>query len=314
MKVLLPLLLSVALLPACRSSKSIKSSAETDIPEKNAGILFPLKTDTARSLMELPQTQDGGFILAPGFYETEFKTYCLQPGTPDPRPGDAYLQGPVTGKRKEIVESILINSVQRTEIPQRNIQLLLWSVVSGSDYDKLAYNVRSDAAKLLTPSQIFQLKGGVGGLLKDISRNTGFVKGNLKELLELGSSSYETYEQIAVLREPSRIVRKGVSYDQWYRQKENYYLRYQPASYQKVKIQVFVPAGLLDTANTINGDYLVFDPSGQQAIPAFTNAQRLGIGAPVVDIIRKVIRINQRNPVPVNTPKKKVKNTDPKFS
>ena len=36
------------------------------------------------SLMELPQTQDGGFVLSPGFYEAEFKTYCLQPGTPDP--------------------------------------------------------------------------------------------------------------------------------------------------------------------------------------------------------------------------------------
>ncbi len=277
-------------------------------------MLFLFITDTARSLMELPQTQDGGSVLAPGYYETEFKTYCLQPGTPDPRPGDAYLQGPVTGKRKEIVESILINSVQRTEIPQRNIQLLLWSVVSGSDYNKLSYDVRAVAAKLLTPSQIFQLQGGVGGLLKDISRTTGLVKGSLKELLELGSSSYEAYEKIAVLREPSRIVRKGVSYDQWYRQKENYYLRYQPASYQKVKIQVFVPAGLLDSANTIHGDHLVIDPTGQQDIPAFTNAQRLGIGAPVVDIIRKVIRINQRNPVPVNKPKKKVEKTDPKYS
>jgi hypothetical protein len=105
--------------------------------------------------MELPQTQDGGFVLAPGFYEAEFKTYCLQPGTPDPRPGDAYLQGPVTGKRKEIVESVLLNSRYKAEIPQRNIQLLLWSVVSGADFDKLSYEVRSDATRLLTPSQIF---------------------------------------------------------------------------------------------------------------------------------------------------------------
>src|SRR6478672_2345754 len=49
------------------------------------------------SLMDLPQTQYGGFILKPGFYESEFKTYCLQPGTPDPHQGDAYVQGPISG-------------------------------------------------------------------------------------------------------------------------------------------------------------------------------------------------------------------------
>ena len=74
--------------------------------------------------MDLPQTENGGFVLTPGFYEAEFKTYCLQPGTPDPSPRDAYLQGPVTGYRKEIVESILLNSRERTDIDQKNIQLL----------------------------------------------------------------------------------------------------------------------------------------------------------------------------------------------
>lgn len=301
---LLFFILAILLLSACRSSKSSKSAVDPALPSAPAGISLPAATDSARSLMELPQTQDGGFVLAPGFYETEFKTYCLQPGTPDPRPGDAYLQGPVTGKRKEIVETVLLNSRYKTEIPQQNIQLLLWSVVSGSDFDKLSYDVRSDAAKLLTPAQVFQLKGGVGGLLKDISRNIGLVHGDMQRLFELGSSSYEAYEKIAVLREPSRVTRKGVNYDQWYKQKENYYIRYFPVSYQKVRIQLFVPANLLDSSNKYNGDYLVFDPTGQQAIPAFTNAQRLGIGAPVKEILRVVIQVNNRRTLPGSIPKK----------
>src|SRR5437762_14135467 len=36
------------------------------------------------SLMELPQSQDGEVILSEGFYEADFKSYCLQPGTPSP--------------------------------------------------------------------------------------------------------------------------------------------------------------------------------------------------------------------------------------
>ncbi len=305
MKRYLPfLLVAIALLSSCRSSKSSKTVNDPVLPIAPTGITLPAATDIARSLMELPQTQDGGFVLAPGFFETDFKTYCLQPGTPDPRPGDAYLQGPVTGKRKEIVETVLLNSRLNHGIPQQNIQLLLWSVVSGSDFDKLSYEVRSDAVKLLSPAQVFQLKGGVGGLLKDISRNSGWVHGDMQKLFELGSSSYEAYEKIAVLREPSRITRKGVQYDQWYQQKEGYYIRYFPASYQKVRIQLFIPGNLLDSANKHNGEYLVFDPTGQQAIPAFTNAQRLGIGAPVKDILRVIITINKPSTPPVKAPKK----------
>lgn len=301
---LLPLLLAVILSAACRSSKSSNTTIAPAIPVTDTTTAFPLISDSARSLMELPQTQDGGFVLQPGYFETAFKTYCLQPGTPDPRPGDAYLQGPITGKRSDIVESVLLNSRTQPAIPQRNIQLLLWSIVSGADFNRLSRDVRNDAMKLLTPSQIFELKGGVGGLLKNISRNPGLVHGDMKKLFEIGSSSYEAYEKIAVLQEPSRVIRNDVKYDQWYKQPDNYYIRYLPMSYQQVKIQVYVPDGLLDTANKVKGEYLVFDPTGLQAIPAFTNAQRLGIGAPVKEIIRVIIQVNQRKPVPVKKPKK----------
>ena len=127
--------------------------------------------------MDLPQSQDGGFVLAPGFYEAEFKTYCLQPGTPDPSQGDAYLQGAVTGYRKDIIESVLVNSRNRPEVDQRNVQLLLWSIVSGSDFNKLSSAVQSDAFKLLTPKQVFTLKGGVMGVIKTVSQSSGAFNG-----------------------------------------------------------------------------------------------------------------------------------------
>jgi hypothetical protein len=262
--------------------------------------------------MDLPQTQFGGFVLKPGFYETEFKTYCLQPGTPDPKQGDAYVQGPISGYRKDIIESVLINSKDQKDIEQRNIQLLLWSVVSGSNFNSLSYSVQNDAAKLLTPKQIFQLKGGVVGMIREVSTTTGIFNSNtdIKQLFETGVHSYEAYERIAVRREQSQITRRGVKYDQWYRQKENYYVRFVPESYKKVKIQVYVPEGLMDADGKLNGDYVVFDPTGQQGIPTFTNAQRLGIGSPVIDIVREVIKINKPIPSPKKTPPVK---TNPKI-
>ena len=142
-------------------------------------------------LTDLPQSESGGFVLKPGFYETEFKTYCLQPGTPDPRQGDAYLQMPVNGYRKDIVQSILLNTRDRHDIDQKNIQLLLWSVVSGSHFNNLSYHVQNDAAKLLTPKQIFELKGGVVGAIKNFSTATGILNVNddMRRLFESGIRS-----------------------------------------------------------------------------------------------------------------------------
>ena len=267
-----------------------------------------------QSLMELPQTQDGGFVLKPGFYEAEFKTYCLQPGTPDPKQGDAYLQGPVTGNRKEIVESVLVNSRDKKQIDQKNVQLLLWSVVSGSDFNRLSPDVKMDAMQLLTPKQIFELKGGIIGTIKTAAYTSGILNTNstMKGLFETSVRSYEAYERIAVRREPSRIIKQGVKHDEWYKQKENYYVRYFPESYKKVKIQVYVPDGLLDGDNKLSDEYVVFDPTGQQASPAFTNAQRLGIGAPVLDVIRAVIKINKKQPAPPKKQPEKPKVKNPK--
>src|SRR5688572_15637402 len=122
MKTFIPFLL-IALM-ACTASQ------KNSVPAKQA-LFTPAPVDQPyiaanvqpQPLTSLAQSESGGFVLKPGFYETEFKTYCLQPGTPDPRQGDAYLQMPVTGYRKEIVQSVLVNSRDRHDIDQRNIQL-----------------------------------------------------------------------------------------------------------------------------------------------------------------------------------------------
>ena len=115
----------IIILNACvstsRNSNQNKLTAVTDTVQLN------MPDSSAIPLTNLSRTEEGGFVLAPGFYEAEFKTYCLQPGTPGPVPNDAYLQAPMSGYRKEIVETILLNSRNNPGIEQRNIQLLLWS-------------------------------------------------------------------------------------------------------------------------------------------------------------------------------------------
>lgn len=259
------------------------------------------------SILDLPRSQDGAIILSEGMFEGEFRSYCLQPGTPDPTSLDAYRQMPLSGYRKDIVETVLRSSLDRPDLQQRNVQLLLWSVVSGSDYNRLSPSVKSTARELLTSKQVFALQGGMMGVVKAIAAslpesglNPTFT--SMRNLFELGNSSYEAYESIAVLRQPSLKTKADYKTDQWYPQDGGYYVRYFPQGYQRTKIQIYVPKGSLDADGKKSGNYLVFDPINMMAVPANSNAQRLGIGAPLADVIRKVIQIQKLPPAPKRPP------------
>lgn len=320
-KILLSIACLFILLAACTSSSRNTVSKpidpkhpRQDAIESNAisqGDSFSIDTSiyrTASSLVDLPVSQNNDIILSEGFYESEFKSYCLQPGTPSPSDRDAYLQAPLNSYRKDIVETALRNSLDKPQLDQKNIQLLLWSVVSGSNFNKLSGNVQSTADQLLTSKQIFQLRGGYIGMVKNYASfipesNVKNIYNQMNNLFELGSSSYEAYERIAVPSVESVIYHPEYKKEQWYKQPEGYFVRYFPSSYKKVKVQVFVPKGTLDSTGMKNGRYLLFDPITMMAIPANSNAQRLGIGAPaIIDIVRKVIQIESQ--FPRGTPKK----------
>jgi hypothetical protein len=303
------------------NSNSVVSTSSVSTPQPSIEALPPVDTTGADhkdslfatkpfSLMDLPQTENGQIVLSDGFYEAEFKSYCLQPGTPSPSDRDAYRQGPLTSYRKDIVETILRNSLKKPELEQRNIQLLLWSVVSGSDFRKLPWEVQGTAQQLLTRKQIFELEGGVMGIVKTVSMalpESG-AAGEMKQLFETGTGSYEAYERIAVLQQQSHITHTEIKKDQWYKQPDGYWLRYFPSSYQHVKIQVYVPQG---TRAKNSDSYLLFDPVTMMAIPANSNSQRLGIGAPTIDVIRKIIQIQKIPPPPTKKPPT-VKTQNPK--
>jgi hypothetical protein len=310
----------VILLSACASSNRNQSGSEvvTNNPSNRSEAITSIfnEVDTVNfvqnefvgdkkpsPLTDLARTEDGAYVLAPGFYETDFKTYCLQPGTPDPSSRDAYFRAPLTGARKEIIETILRNSQKKPYLEQKNTQLLLWSVVSKTEFNKLGPAVQATGRELLTSKQIYELNGGTMGVMKTVARNmpsTGMktMNGDLFKLFEIGSNSYEAYERLAVLQQPSKISRPDFKRDQWHKQEEGYYVRYMPDSYKNTKIQVYVPNDCVDSTNKRAGEYVVFNPTSLVIVPAWSNAQRLGVGGAVVDIIREVVKIEKKSPPP----------------
>ena len=314
-------LVTSACAPAARQNSSVRRVSLDPAHERRglssaSGFTEPSERVPADqkplSLMTLPVSERGEIVLSEGYYEASFQSYCLQPGTPDPGPWDAYLQAPLAGPRSEILETALRNSIDKPWLDQKQIQLLLWSVVSGSNFERLAPSVKHAARQLLTPKQIFELKGGWMGVARTVVQYLPDGSGagayqQIRNMFELGQQSYEVYERLAVLRQPSVIRNPDYKRDQWYRHADGYYVRYFPQGYQQVLVQVYVPAGLLDDRGMMNGTYLLFDPVLQMAVPANSNAQRLGIGAPVTDILRTVIRIHQQ----IETGKRKKKSPNP---
>ena len=258
------------------------------------------------SLMELPRTEDGAFVLSGGFYEADFKTYCLQPGTPGPSEKDIYFQAPLKGSRSDIVETILRNSQKKPDLEQKNIQLLLWSVVSRSDYNKLSPSVQSTAMQLLSAKQLFELRGGVASVVKTVIKVIPPSGGQrtLQQLFEIGNSSYESFERLAVSTTPAAISRPDFKHHQWYKQEEGYYVRYYPGSYKQTRIQVYVPESAVPATTDSVATYLVFDPTSMVVVPANSDAQRLGVGAPVIDIVRSVIKVIGKVKPKAKEPKK----------
>ena len=69
-------------------------------------------------------------------------------------------------------------------------------------------------------------------------------------------------------------------------------MRYLPDNYRKTRIQVFVPDNVGNRSATDTAqNYVVFDPASMLVVPANSNAQRLGVGGPVRDVVRSVIKI-----------------------
>jgi hypothetical protein len=78
-----------------------------------------------------PRSSDGEYVLGPGIYSGIILSYCLNSGAYAPYRGDGYLYAPLKGSKAEVVRKILKRSVLHPQIPQNEIQTILWSIEDG---------------------------------------------------------------------------------------------------------------------------------------------------------------------------------------
>lgn len=239
-------------------------------------------TGQAKSLLSLARTATGGFMLKEGYFEMIAQSYCLHAGTYGPGGGDGYLYAPVKGAAKDAVTSILQNSVAHPEIDQRDIQALLWAIVSRSKFEDLSISLKATASKLLTPQQLASLNRNALSVLTSpqLSRLIGGAPPGVRQVLEAESRmrsllsgpsySYAELERVAVLagQAPRGSGSQDTPSGRWSAHPDGYFIRYIPTSYSQTLVQIWVVKGS-------GGVGKAYDAAVHIAVPGNTSRQRL---------------------------------------
>ncbi|MCE5200121.1 MAG: hypothetical protein ABFD54_04255 [Armatimonadota bacterium] len=203
----------------------------------------------------LRPTKDGIFNLLPGAYEFDAQSYCLHAGTYGPTRGDGYLYAPLKGSKSGIINSVLKQSVNHPEIPQEDVQTLIWAILARTKISDMSPESQKAASKLLSKEQIKDLRGSALDVIPEdelsdiLDKVTGPLRqvmeaeNSLRERLTDATSSYEELEEIAVLKgshekgKGSRDVPAG----RWSYCSDGYFVRYMPKGYPETHIEVYVP-------------------------------------------------------------------------
>ena len=205
-------------------------------------------------MTRLPRTSSGGFMLQPGLWEGEFESYCLRSATWAPHAGDGYLWAPIKGGRANAIGTILRASAAHPNVPQGDIQMLLWAMLSRTRVSDMPPKLQAAARVLLPASEINGLNVS-GAQVLDVASRTRLFRGvtapvrraldienELRYEFSRGNGNYEQIEKIAVLAgAPPAANRNTVKRGQWSRHPGGYYVRYFPDTFARMKLQVLVP-------------------------------------------------------------------------
>ncbi|MFN2565914.1 MAG: hypothetical protein ABR499_13035 [Gemmatimonadaceae bacterium] len=211
--------------------------------------------ETLTPLTQLPRGPHGSFYLYPGVYWFEAESYCLRPGTYGPSRGDAYFHAALAGPKSAIVRRILQRSVDHPDIRQQEIQALLWAVTARTKVSDLSPAIQRTALRLLEPAEILELNGYGLGALSDAARERALAnlpeparkifeaENRLRQMAADAETRFEDMERVAVLAgaAPPDPGERTAPLGRWSYHPDGYFIRYLPRSYDRTRIELYVP-------------------------------------------------------------------------
>jgi hypothetical protein len=240
----------------------------------------------------LPRTSRGAFQLRSGRYALEAQSYCMHAGTHGPGGGDGYLYAPLAGPKAPIVRSILRNSVAHPEIPQRDIQVLIWAIIARTEFDEMPREMQQTARTLLSRDQIKDLdKGALGPVpesvmreamnrLPPLARQVFEAEARLRSMISSGTSSFAELERVAVLTgaAPPTADSRPVPEQRWSYHPDGFFVRYNPQGYSHTRIEVVVPRPVTIARDAQGRIVTVVEGSGRKIEVEYDDASAEVVG------------------------------------
>ncbi|RNL88705.1 hypothetical protein ED312_07915 [Sinomicrobium pectinilyticum] len=190
------------------------------------------------------------FRLKPGYYKATVRSYCLRAGVYGPTQGDGYQIAKLKGLKTGIIHSILKKSVDFPEIPQPDIQTLIWGIEAGAKFSDYPLDFQSRVKPLLTAKELLTLQVSVKNIAnKHLPEEVRFLADtymSLRDKMQSTQLKYDELEAIAVktgiapLGPGSKIIDKGI----WSYIGRGFYLRSNSRGYSETDIELYRPARL----------------------------------------------------------------------
>ena len=254
------------------------SDAVTAIP-----FLNDYQPGLARNLASIQPDSRGAFKLVAGSYWFEGRSYCLHAGRHAPSSGASYLLAPLKGPRAPIIQDILRNSVAHLEVPQQNVQQLIWAVLARAKFGDLPANLQLAAAKLLSPAEIVELNTSAVGIVPADKLNALLAKvpDPMKPVLDAENSlrgmltsnaTYQDMERVAVLPSlPETATVQAQNELRWSYDPHGFFVWYTPHGYQSTTTFVDVPGAVTEQRDQLGRISTLRDNQGNTLTATYAN-------------------------------------------
>jgi len=269
------------------------------------------------SLAALDRGPGNGFILdRPGVFSLEIRSYCLYSGTYAPTKGEGYAYAPLAGPGAHFIRTVLQNSVDHSEIPQRHVQMLIWAILSRTRITDMSPELQKAAAILLSKQELDLIVSNALDELRDEAysrllrnlpepaRRVLEAEAELRSLLTNAASTYEDIERVAVLagRPEPEDRRYEVKRGRWSYHPDGYFIRYFPRGYNHMQLEVSHPEPFLIDRDRLHRISRVRNERGNRIeityrddIPSYSVPRSSGLQAFAIESLR-FIKVNAIGP------------------
>lgn len=253
-------------------SKVSKNKQVQKIKNRSLKILLNQQIAIARELRE-----SGKLLLKPGLsYEFELETFCVNVGLERPVNGDGLFLSDIKGAAKSWLP-IILRDYKSKSIAQTDVQVLIWSLLSGARFDQLSQKNQSLILKFFPDAKIKFGSSVIEDKAKDIlsshiSEQIMSAKKQLEQYQEVLQDTKLKFTEIENALAPisSRTNTLDVG---WLKHEDGYYIHLLANGYQQVRVKIYAPEGI--KANTY------FNPTQHIALPG--QGQRLALSTNMID-------------------------------